>query len=88
MMSLLSTASIISSLLAAVFGIRAATVKVRDNLDGFISERIPPESLISRGLQAGPGQEAFKPGGFWATFFWRDDLFFWLFSKISPSGGP
>ena len=47
---------------------------------------VTPESLISRGLQAGPGQEVFKPGGFWATFFWRDDLFFSVFSKISPSG--
>ena len=38
MMNLLSTASIIISLLAAVFGIRAATAKVLDNLDGFISD--------------------------------------------------
>jgi hypothetical protein len=38
MMNLLATASIIISLLAAVFGIRAATVKVRDNQDEFISD--------------------------------------------------
>jgi hypothetical protein len=41
MMSLLSTASIIISLLAAVFGIRAATVKVRDNLDGLFPSGFP-----------------------------------------------
>ena len=37
-MNLLSATSVILSCIAAVLGIRAATVQVRDNMDAFISD--------------------------------------------------
>jgi hypothetical protein len=57
----------------------AMTIANRPSLNEIMARllphRFPPESLISRGLQAGPGQEAFKPGGFWATFLMWQTFF-------------